>query len=105
MVAVPGSGSELNQALEYAGRVGDFMEFAELMCRDALERSESCGCHFREEFQTADGEARRNDADFCPRGGLGISGGSAGGAAQGAAQLCHGALSAAKLQMSESVTR
>ena len=64
MVAVPGSGSELNQALEYAGRVGDFMEFAELMCRDALERSESCGCHFREEFQTADGEARRDDAGF-----------------------------------------
>jgi succinate dehydrogenase / fumarate reductase flavoprotein subunit len=40
------------------------MEFGELMCRDALERAESCGCHFREEFQTADGEARRNDADF-----------------------------------------
>ncbi len=63
-VIVPGSGAELNQALEYAGRVADFMEFGELMCRDALERAESCGCHFREEFQTADGEARRNDADF-----------------------------------------
>jgi succinate dehydrogenase / fumarate reductase flavoprotein subunit len=63
-VIVPGSGTELNQALEYAGRVADFMEFGELMCRDALERNESCGCHFREEFHTADGEAMRNDADF-----------------------------------------
>jgi succinate dehydrogenase / fumarate reductase flavoprotein subunit len=63
-VVVPGSGAELNQALEYAGRVADFMEFGELMCRDALERSESCGCHFREEFQTEDGEAKRNDAEF-----------------------------------------
>jgi succinate dehydrogenase / fumarate reductase flavoprotein subunit len=63
-VIVPGSGTELNQALEYAGRVADFMEFGELMCRDALERSESCGCHFREEFQTPDGEAKRNDAEF-----------------------------------------
>jgi succinate dehydrogenase / fumarate reductase flavoprotein subunit len=63
-VVVPGSGSELNQALEYAGRVADFMEFGELMCRDALERNESCGCHFREEFQTEDGEAKRNDTEF-----------------------------------------
>jgi succinate dehydrogenase or fumarate reductase, flavoprotein subunit, Bacillus subtilis subgroup len=63
-VIVPGSGSELNQALEYAGRVGDFMEFGELLCRDALERNESCGCHFREEFQTEEGEAKRNDAEF-----------------------------------------
>ena len=63
-VVVPGGGTELNQALEYAGRVADFMEFSELMCRDALERSESCGCHFREEFHTSDGEAMRNDADF-----------------------------------------
>jgi succinate dehydrogenase / fumarate reductase flavoprotein subunit len=63
-VIVPGSGSELNQALEYAGRVADFMEFGELMCRDALERNESCGCHFREEFQTEEGEAKRNDVDF-----------------------------------------
>ena len=46
------------------GRVADFMEFGELMCRDALERNESCGCHFREEFQTEEGEAKRNDADF-----------------------------------------
>ena len=63
-VTVPGSGSELNQALEYAGRVADFMEFGELMCRDALERKESCGCHFREEFRTDEGEAKRNDALF-----------------------------------------
>jgi succinate dehydrogenase / fumarate reductase flavoprotein subunit len=63
-VVVPGSGAELNQALEYAGRVADFMEFGELMCRDALEREESCGCHFREEYQTPEGEALRNDAKF-----------------------------------------
>jgi succinate dehydrogenase / fumarate reductase flavoprotein subunit len=63
-VIVPGSGSELNQALEYAGRVADFMEFGELLCRDALERNESCGGHFREEYQTEEGEAKRNDADF-----------------------------------------
>jgi succinate dehydrogenase / fumarate reductase, flavoprotein subunit len=63
-VRVPGSGRELNQALEYAGRVADFMEFAELLCRDALERAESCGCHFREEFQTEEGEAKRNDQEF-----------------------------------------
>jgi succinate dehydrogenase / fumarate reductase flavoprotein subunit len=63
-VIVPGSGSDLNQSLEYAGRVADFMEFGELMCRDALERDESCGCHFREEFQTEEGEAKRNDADY-----------------------------------------
>jgi succinate dehydrogenase / fumarate reductase flavoprotein subunit len=63
-VVVPGSGGELNQALEYAGRVADFLELGELMCRDALEREESCGCHFREEFQTEEGEAKRNDVDF-----------------------------------------
>jgi succinate dehydrogenase / fumarate reductase flavoprotein subunit len=63
-VRVPGSAADLNQSLEYAGRVADFMEFAELMCLDALERHESCGGHFRTEFQTADGEARRNDDEF-----------------------------------------
>ncbi len=61
---VPGSASELNQALERAGRVADYMELAELMCRDALHREESCGGHFREEYQTPDGEALRNDAEF-----------------------------------------
>ncbi|HVS03231.1 MAG TPA: fumarate reductase/succinate dehydrogenase flavoprotein subunit, partial [Thermoanaerobaculia bacterium] len=59
-----GSGEELNQSLEKAGRVADFFELAELMCRDALMREESCGGHFREEYQTEDGEALRDDEDF-----------------------------------------
>jgi succinate dehydrogenase / fumarate reductase flavoprotein subunit len=63
-VRVLGSAASFNQSLEKAGRVADFMEFAELMCRDALERAESCGAHFREEFQTADGEALRDDEHF-----------------------------------------
>ena len=63
-VNVPGSDEELNQALEKAGRVADFLEFGELMCRDALHREESCGGHFREEHQTDDGEARRDDEQF-----------------------------------------
>jgi succinate dehydrogenase / fumarate reductase flavoprotein subunit len=63
-VNVPGSDAELNQALEKAGRVADFLELAELMCRDALHREESCGGHFREEFQTEDGEALRDDDRF-----------------------------------------
>ena len=61
---VPGSDRELNQALEKAGRVADFLELAELMCRDALHRRESCGGHFREESQTPDGEALRDDEHF-----------------------------------------
>ncbi len=61
---VTGTGEELNQELEKAGRVADFFEFAELMCRDALERAESCGGHFREEHQTKDGEAKRDDESF-----------------------------------------
>ncbi|MBK7348634.1 MAG: fumarate reductase/succinate dehydrogenase flavoprotein subunit [Gemmatimonadales bacterium] len=64
-VNVPGSGAELNQSLEKAGRVADFLEFAELMCLDALHREESCGGHFRSEHQTPDGEARRDDDAFC----------------------------------------
>ena len=64
-VKVLGSGDELNQSLEKAGRVADFLEFGELMCRDALHRAESCGGHFREEYQTPDGEALRNDEKFC----------------------------------------
>jgi succinate dehydrogenase / fumarate reductase, flavoprotein subunit len=63
-VNVPGSDAELNQALERAGRVADFLELGELMCRDALHREESCGGHFRIEFQTTEGEALRNDEDF-----------------------------------------
>jgi len=64
-VKVPGSGSELNQELEKAGRVADFLEFGELMAIDALHRNESCGGHFRIEHQTPDGEARRDDENFC----------------------------------------
>ena len=64
-VMVLGGGEELNQALEKAGRVADFLEFAELVCQDALHREESCGGHFRVEHQTSDGEAKRNDAQFC----------------------------------------
>jgi succinate dehydrogenase / fumarate reductase, flavoprotein subunit len=63
-VKVPGTGEELNQSLERAGRVADFFELAELMCLDALERNESCGGHFREEYQTPDGEAARDDAAY-----------------------------------------
>ena len=63
-VRVPGTGAELNQSLEYAGRVADFLELAELMCLDALGREESCGAHFRVEHQTTDGEALRNDDEF-----------------------------------------
>jgi len=61
---VGGKNEDFNQALEHAGRVADFFEFAELMCRDALHREESCGCHFREESQTPEGEAKRDDARF-----------------------------------------
>lgn len=61
---VTGSGEQLNQTLEKAGRVADFLEFGELMCRDALMREESCGGHFREEHQTPEGEALRNDEKF-----------------------------------------
>ena len=63
-LTVPGSGAELNQSLEAAGRVADFLELAELMCTDALHREESCGGHFRSEHQTEDGEARRDDERF-----------------------------------------
>lgn len=63
-VTVLGSGSDLNPALEHAGRVADFLEFGELLAYDALEREESCGGHFREEYQTEDGEALRNDAQY-----------------------------------------
>ena len=75
-VNVPGSAESLNSALEKAGRVADFMEFAELMCLDALERRESCGGHFREEFQytskdeevrsgkVCEGDVKRDDENF-----------------------------------------
>lgn len=64
-VNVLGTNEELNQQLERAGRVADFIELGELMVIDALNRDESCGGHFREEFQTEEGEAKRNDTDFC----------------------------------------
>ncbi|MDX3074323.1 fumarate reductase/succinate dehydrogenase flavoprotein subunit [Streptomyces sp. MI02-7b] len=63
-IKVPGSGEEFNQSLEKANRVADFLELAELMCLDALHRAESCGGHFREESQTPDGEALRDDENF-----------------------------------------
>jgi succinate dehydrogenase / fumarate reductase flavoprotein subunit len=63
-VKVLGTGEELNQSLEKAGRVADFFELAELMCRDALDRNESCGGHFREEYQTPEGEAARDDEHY-----------------------------------------
>ncbi|MCC6553537.1 MAG: FAD-binding protein, partial [Polyangiaceae bacterium] len=63
-VRVGGAGEEFNNELEKAGRVADYFELAELMCRDALHREESCGGHFREEHQTPDGEARRDDENF-----------------------------------------
>jgi len=64
-VKVSGSSEELNQSLEKAGRVADFLEFGELLVLDALERKESCGGHFRVEYQTEDGEAKRDDENFC----------------------------------------
>ena len=63
-VRVPGNGSALNQQLENAGRTADFLEFAELFARDALGRNESCGGHFRVEYQYEDGEAMRDDENF-----------------------------------------
>ncbi len=63
-VYIPGSGAELNQSLERAGRVADFLEFADIMIRDALEREESCGCHLREESQTEENEAKRDDTNY-----------------------------------------
>jgi succinate dehydrogenase / fumarate reductase flavoprotein subunit len=63
-VNVPGESNDLNQSLEMAGRVADFMELAELLCLDALHRNESCGGHFREEYQTEEGEALRDDENF-----------------------------------------
>ena len=63
-VRVPGSAADLNQSLEMALRVADFMELGELLCIDALHRNESCGGHFRSEYQTPDGEAQRDDENF-----------------------------------------
>ena len=64
-VKVPGTGESFNQNLEHAGRVADFLEFAELLVADALDRKESCGGHFREEYQSPEDEAQRDDENFC----------------------------------------
>ena len=63
-VRIPGSANEMNTELDKANRVADFIELGELMCIDALHRNESCGGHFREEMQTEEGEALRDDANF-----------------------------------------
>jgi succinate dehydrogenase / fumarate reductase flavoprotein subunit len=63
-VRILGDSNDLNQSLEMAGRVADFLEMGELLCLDALHRNESCGGHFRGEYQTPDGEALRNDDDY-----------------------------------------
>ena len=63
-VYIPGTQKDINQSLERAGRVADFLEFAEIMIRDALAREESCGCHLREESQTEENEAKRDDANY-----------------------------------------
>ncbi len=88
-VKVPGTGESFNQNLEHAGRVADFLEFAELLAGSTrLHRKESCGGHFREEYQTPEGEAQRDDAELLLRGGLGVPGRrQAGRAAQRAAQF------------------
>jgi succinate dehydrogenase / fumarate reductase flavoprotein subunit len=64
-VTVPGSPGEFNQSLERAGRVADFLEFAQLLVEDGLSREESCGCHFNEAYQTEDQEALRDDESCC----------------------------------------
>ncbi|MBP6432526.1 MAG: fumarate reductase/succinate dehydrogenase flavoprotein subunit, partial [Ferruginibacter sp.] len=63
-VRIPGEMNEMNPELDKAGRVADFIELGELMCKDALNRNESCGGHFREESQTEDGEAKRDDENY-----------------------------------------
>ena len=99
-VSVPGTPDNLNQSLEYAGRVADYLEFAELLALDALHRRESCGGHFREESQTPDGEALRDDEHFIVRGGVGVQGRRpAAGAAQGAAGVRGSAPDAEELQI------
>ncbi len=64
MFSIPGGVNEMNPELDKAGRVADFIELGELMCIDALERNESCGGHFREEYQTPEGEAMRDDEKY-----------------------------------------
>ena len=100
-VSVPGPKNNLNKNLEYAGRVADYLEFAELLALDALHRTESCGGHFREESQTPDGEALRDDDELLVRRGLGVPGRrAAAGAAQGAAGVRVREADPAELQVS-----
>ncbi len=99
---MPGGGDELNQALEKAGRVADFLELGELMCRDALHREESCGGHFREESQTPEGEAKRDDENFAYVAAWEYTGDRQGaGAAQGAAGVRERRAEPAELQVEE----
>ena len=99
-VSVPGTPDNLNQSLEYAGRVADYLEFAELLALDALHRRESCGGHFREESQTPDGEALRDDEHFTYVAAWEFTGvGQRAGAAQGAARVRRSAPDAAELQV------
>ena len=99
-VSVPGSPDNFNQSLEYAGRVADYLEFAELLTLDALERRESCGGHFREESQTPDGEAhaRRREFYVCRRMGIQRRRPAA-RSAQRAARVRRSASDAAELQV------
>ena len=104
-VNVPGSGDSLNQSLERAARVADFLELGELMCRDALTREESCGGHFREEHQYPDGECKRDDEQLRPRGRLGVRGrGRAPPAQRRAARLRVGEDERAQLQVMNAKT-
>ena len=101
-VSVPGTPDNLNQNLEYAGRVADYLEFAELLALDALHRKESCGGHFREESQTPDGEALRDDENFTYVAAWEFKGvGQHAGAAQGAARVRRSASDAAELQVGQ----
>jgi succinate dehydrogenase / fumarate reductase, flavoprotein subunit len=81
--------------------VADFFELGELMCLDALDREESCGGHFREEYQTPEGEAQRDDENYSLRGGLGVQGEAGAPAAQGAAGVRVRAAVAAELQVNK----
>ena len=99
-VSVPGPQNNLNKNLEYAGRVADYLEFAEVLALDALHRTESCGGHFREESQTPDGEALRDDEHFSYVAAWEFQGvGQAAGAAQGAAGVRVREADAAELQV------
>ncbi len=98
---MPGPANNLNKNLEYAGRVADYLEFAEVLTLDALQRTESCGGHFREESQTPDGEALRDDEHFSLRRGLGVPGRrQAADAAQGTVGVRVREADATELQVS-----